>query len=130
MRVLGVSWTWYAEGYDPNTGKRQLYYYSDGTQPGTAGTDCQPVVVMSIKNGSTTYGPYDDDGFSPVKDPSTGQPPLMTDPLNVKYVAQIRLDNADLSTILLATPVVDDVTVYWDDARYHLLSYLFDNRTF
>ena len=54
----------------------------------------------------------------------------MQDPKNVKYFAQFKLNNANLGSVLLATPVLDDITVFWDDSRTHLLSYTFDNRTF
>jgi hypothetical protein len=154
VRILGLSWTWYGEPFlgdivrgtsnlasnhtddprntnnDPaNHGQFQVLY---DHAPAAAGTfplrDVKPLVSLGVKDGSQTYGPFDDDGFSAVR-ATNGTTPVIQDPKNVKYFAQFRIQ-ADFSAILLATPVLDDVTVYWDDAQAHLLSYVFDGRTF
>jgi hypothetical protein len=150
VRILGLSWTWYGEPViadpdrarnhvdDPrnrtaegeNIGQYQVLY-DHGTES-TAVTqlvDVNPRVQLGVRDGAQSYGPFDDDGFSAVRAPN-GTTPVVQDPKNVKYFAQFRLMNATFSTILLATPVLDDVTVYWDDAQSHLLSYVFDGRVF
>jgi len=91
--------------------------------------DVCPEVLLSIQDGATTYGPYDDDGFSAVRAPD-GSPPIMSNINQVKYIAQFRLTRASPGAVLLATPVLDDVTIYWDDARTRLLAYTYDNRSF
>ncbi len=148
VRILGLSWTWYGEpvfgsnlgknhtddprnkSNEPNLGQFQVLYDHQGQAGGQLPLpDVNPLVSLGIKDGSQTYGPFDDDGFSAVR-ASNGSTPVVQDPKNVKYFAQFRLMNAQFSTVLLATPVLDDVTVYWDDAQAHLLSYVFDGRTF
>ena len=127
IRVLGLSWTWYGEGIDPNTGLQTLYDYN--TPLGIAVSDVKPRVLAGIRDGNASYGPFDNDGFSAVRAPD-GTIPVIQDPKQLKYFTQFTLDQANLSTILLATPVLDDITIYWDDSRTHLLSYAFDNRSF
>ncbi len=150
VRVLGLSWTWYGEPFmttlqggvnhdvkdprnkagDENRGQYQvLYNHQDETSGVVKKVDVFPLVQLGIKDGSQTYGPFDDDGFSAVR-ALNGTTPVMQDPKNAKYFAQFRLMEAGFDSILLATPVLDDVTVYWDDTQAHLLSYVFDGRTF
>jgi hypothetical protein len=155
IRILGLSWTWFGEGMDTVSDStkvvRTLWDYntntllpaSNGLERSTYDTlmrtpnkgitpttrDVKPQVLLGIIDGATKYGPYDNDGFSAVRDVN-GQIPVMQDPKNVKWYAQFKLGAAGLGTVLLATPYLDDVTVYWDDSRTHLLSYVFDNRTF
>jgi len=132
IRILGLSWTWYGDGIDPVTGKQTLYDHNNnqfGADVGNGLPDVKPQILCGIRDGAVSYGPFPDDGFSAVKAPD-GTIPVIQDPLNAKYFAQFKLTNAGLSSILLSTPVLDDVTIYWDDSRTHLLSYAFDNRSF
>ncbi|MFN3484654.1 MAG: hypothetical protein ACK44W_04125, partial [Planctomycetota bacterium] len=128
VRVLGLSWTWFAEDVDPETGRPQLFDYNDPTL-GIAVDDVRPTLKLGIRDGQLTYGPFEDDAFSAVRAPD-GTVPVLQDPQRVRYFAQFGLEGAQLQTILLATPVLDDVTIYYDDAGTHLLSYTFDNRIF
>lgn len=128
VRVLGISWTWFAEDVDPETGRPQLFDYNDPTL-GIAVDDVRPTLKLGIRDGQLTYGPFEDDAFSAVRAPD-GTVPVLQDPRQVRYFAQFGLEGAQLQTILLATPVLDDVTLYYDDAGSHLLSYTFDNRIF
>jgi hypothetical protein len=134
IRVLGLSWTWYGDGIDPDTRQQTLLDYDnqigahDPSKPNMT-PDVKPLIQCGIRDGSVTYGPFDNDGFSAVRDPN-GMTPVIQDPKQLKYIAQFRLGAASLNTILLSTPVLDDVTIYWDDSRTHLLSYAFDNRSF
>ena len=135
VRILGVSWTWYGEetiGDDshPRRFRRVLYDWNNrAALNGLPAGDVLPSVELSIVDGSTVYGPYEDDAFSAVRAPD-GTPPIMTNPNGVKYLVHFRLKGATPSTILLSTPVLDDVTIYWDEARTRLLSYTYDNRSF
>jgi hypothetical protein len=90
----------------------------------------EPRVRLRIKDGSVylTSNP-DSDGFSAIQG-SQGAPPVIQNPADVRYEAQIELLADDLSTILLATPVLDDVTVYWDKKGVQILSYVYDTRSF
>ncbi len=135
VRILGVSWTWYGEetlGDTTNIRKfrRALYNWNNrASLNGIPANDVMPRIELSIQDGSTTYGPYEDDGFSSVR-AADGTTPVMSDPNGMKYIMHFRLMQSSPGTILLATPVVDDVTIYWDEARTRLLSYTYDNRSF
>jgi hypothetical protein len=127
IRILGLSWTWYGDDLDPVTGLQTLYDH--GGQYGVAAANVMPQVLCGIIDGSQTYGPFSNDGFSTVQAPD-GSIPVIQDPKNVKYYVQFALPQATAATILLSTPVVDDITLYYDDSRTHLLSYALDNRSF
>jgi hypothetical protein len=126
IKVLGMSWTWHGEAVDAQ-GKRLLYEYLPG---GMLGPDVKPRVRLALLDGGLPpYGPYDNDGFSAVRD-TQGKTPAIQNPAQIKYQAQFVLDDVDLSSILLATPVLDDVTLYWDDGRAPVVSYVYDTRSF
>jgi hypothetical protein len=134
LRILGMAWTWYGEIPDykltPLTtwdGHRVLYDYSKDPE-GLASQDLEPKVGAGIDDGGQIYGPFYDDGFSPILD-TKSRTPSIQDPTKLKYFVQIEVQGAG-RPILLATPVVDDVTLFWDDNQSHLLSYVFDNRSF
>ncbi len=136
VRVLGIQWTWMGEPLDEKVtpfnawdGNPVLYDYS-GTDDGSPGVDVKPLVKVGlIDGGSRTYGPFEDFSFSPVLGPDGGIP-VIQNPTQLQYVAYFELGNANDASVFLATPVLDDVTVYWDDNQTHLLSYVYDNRSF
>jgi hypothetical protein len=126
-RVIGMAWTWYGEGLDPATGKATLYDYNTLGGATPLG-DVKPKVGVGLKDGGTVY-PCWEDGFSKLTQ-SNGTIPVLSDPTQLRYVVQLRLEDVDVSSILLATPVVDDVTIYWDNPQMGLVSYVFENRSF
>ncbi len=113
VKVLGASWTWYGEESDPATGDRVLYDYS-GNAFGLPNGDLQPRVRLSLVDGGMVYGPLTDDGYSPVLDLG-GQTPVIGNPAQVKYRIGFSFGAGSTSSILLASPVLDDVTLYWSD---------------
>ncbi|MBI3857168.1 MAG: hypothetical protein HY293_15895 [Planctomycetes bacterium] len=134
LRILGMSWTWYGDLIDHNLtpyqswdGHRVLYDYSRDPQ-GLPSKDLEPKVGAGIDDGGQIYGPYYDDGFTAILN-SKSRTPVIQDPTKVKYFVQIEIQSPG-KPIMLATPVVDDVTLFWDDNQSHLLSYVFDNRSF
>lgn len=134
LRILGMSWTWYGEPIDHNftplaswDGHRVLYDYSRDPQ-GLPSKDLLPKVGAGIDDGGQIYGPYYEDGFSAVLN-TKSRTPTIQDPTKLKYFVQFEIPAAGKPT-LLASPVVDDVTLFWDDNQSHLLSYVFDNRSF
>lgn len=134
LRILGMSWTWYGELPDHNLtpynnwdGHRLLYDYSKNPQ-GLAEQDLLPKVGAGLNDGGQIYGPFYDDGFSPVLN-TKSRTPVIQNPASLNYFVQIEV-HAGGRPVLLATPVVDDITLYWDDGQSHLLSYVFDNRSF
>jgi hypothetical protein len=143
LRILGMSWTWYGEpidrfylatraagdrsSLDVATQYRALYDYSRGTD-GTPGRDLEPKVSAGIDDNGQIYGPFYDDGFSAILN-NRSRTPTITDPTKLKYYVQIEVPGA-AKPVLLASPVIDDITLFWDDNQSHLLSYVFDNRSF
>jgi hypothetical protein len=130
VQVLGISWTWYGESQDEN-GKPVMYDYNSNT--GGPARELEPKVQLGIVDGdgpgAVSYGPWDDDGYSPVETTS-GHCPTLLDPQNMHYRARFRIQGANVATILLATPVLDDVTVFWRRGGSTMISYVFDNRSF
>jgi len=134
LRILGMCWTWYGENLDHNKtpyeswdGKRVLYDYSRTTD-GTANVDLHPKVGAGVDDNGQIYGPFYEDGFSAILN-NRSRAPSVQDPTKLKYFVQIEVPGGG-KPILLASPVIDDVTVFWDDNQSHLLSYVFDNRSF
>lgn len=113
VKVLGASWTWYGDGTDPSTGARTLFDCS-GNILGMPNLDLKPAVKVSVLDGTLTYGPFSDDGFSPVLSLS-GTTPAIADPTNVHYAVHFQLSPTGSAPILLTTPVFDDVTLYWNN---------------
>jgi hypothetical protein len=137
LRVLGMSWTWYGELPDhkltPMTtwdGTRMLYDYN-GAGAGQAGLPVRPLNVRvgaGINDSGQIYGPFYDDGYSAVLN-TRSRTPSIQDPTRLTYFVQIEIPGGG-KPILLASPVIDDITLYWDDNQSHLLSYILDNRSF
>jgi hypothetical protein len=129
LRILGLAWTWYGEATDPATGKPSLLDHATPTIQ-TAPKDLKPRVRVGIEDGDLLHGPYDEDGYSDVRT-SSGSAPVIQDPTRLKYVVQFEVLEAGVSTVLLASPVLDDVTIYWQDGdRSPYVSYVIDGRTF
>jgi hypothetical protein len=135
LRILGMSWTWYGEALDPAftdpaawDGTPILYDYSGANWGGVPKSTLDIKVGAGIQDGTTDYGPFWDAAYSPILD-TNGVTPIIYDPKQVKYFVQFDL-KSQLQTILLGTPVIDDVTLFWDDNQSHMLSYVFDNRSF
>ena len=130
MQVLGLSWTWYGETHDEN-GKPVMYDYNSNS--GSPIRELEPKVQLGIVDGEAStamsYGPWDDDGFSPVE-AANGSCPTLLDPQKLRWRARFRLQGANVATILLATPVLDDVTVFWRRGGVTMISYVYDNRSF
>ena len=68
------------------------------------------------------------DGFASIRLPD-GTPPIVQDPTQIKYRVKFETTGA-FGSILLSTPVLDDVTIYFDDEQTHLLSYVFESRAY
>ena len=130
IRVLGLSWTWYGELQD-EAGKPVLYDYNSST--GGPTRELEPKVQLSIVDGqgpsALSYGPWDEDGYSAVE-ATNGSCPALTDPKHLRYRARFKIQGTNVGTILLGTPVLDDVTVYWRAQGSPLISYVLDNRSY
>jgi hypothetical protein len=81
-------------------------------------------VDLFVELDGAWYGPLEDDGWSPVRSPS-GRPPSIADPSSVRYAAKFKMGApSSKATILLASPVLDDVTLYYDRGGAESLSWV------
>jgi hypothetical protein len=104
-RLLGVSWTEFAEEYDPAMKPKTLDY---STTPPTELMPEESSVDLGFDVAGTAHGPYRNPTFSPV-----GRPIEVDGP--VRYTAKLKIGlGKSRSPILLATPVLDDVTLFFD----------------
>jgi hypothetical protein len=96
-------------------------------------TAAQMYVLVGPVAGPRTFGPYHNEGWSAIRDshensviPTViGNPVELTDTEIVRFRVKLRVGNLDpLNTVLLATPVVDDVTLYFDYGTVTYLSYV------
>ncbi len=133
-RVLGVAWTVYAEEYDSTgaagTLRPKMLDYSSWPGPGelrpAAAADANGFTAETIADlwmvvDGTTYGPYRNEMFSPVRDAS-GNPVEVAS--SVQYRVKLKIGPKTASTILLATPVLDDVTVFTDTGNPEIVGWL------
>jgi len=161
-RLLGVSWTWFAEGYatgvSSSTGQTEynlvpvMYNYQNPDNPtpmyqtvsGQLNDKVEATARLFILaknqtfplNDSTTSG-YTDDGFSQILDLDANgkEIPLELTPSeaeNIKYRVWFKIKGFDteatrMSAILLATPVFEDVTLYFDSGDVEFLLYALVN---
>jgi hypothetical protein len=135
VRVLGISWTWYGEPVDPTVtplgtwdGKPVLYTYQEG---GVPIKNVLPKIEIDLLDGKILLkGQTSAGGDWVTFSTSGGSIPVILNPGDLRYNARVILQDSDFSTLLLATPVLDDVTLYWDEGRPRLVSYMFDMRSF
>lgn len=137
-RVIGVAWTAYAEEYDSNCActagipcgmrPRMLDYSSwppTVLAPAAAadanGHSAESVADFWMVIDGVTYGPYRNEMFSAVKD-AAGGPVEVTS--SVQYRTKLKIGPKTPSTILLATPVLEDVTVFFDCGTPEIVGWL------
>ncbi|MBI2931237.1 MAG: hypothetical protein HYY16_06270 [Planctomycetes bacterium] len=106
-RILAAAWTWYPESVSW-TGQPQI-------KDAFSETELTVFVEMRlIHNGVERPEIFTDSGGSAVPD-------LIVDPADsFRYRLLVRLQNASPQTILLATPVIDDVTLYVSSSSEYL----------
>ena len=97
-------------------------------EPMKPATRLKPTVKVTLYDAVENYGTLENEYFSPVLD-AQGNTPIIKDPKTVKYRVEMSAGGA-FGDILLASPVFDDITLFVDDNQSHLLSYVFDNRSF
>ena len=142
IRILGLTWTWYGEDTaDDQWGSPTLgdYNVPAGAFPiGIAPPDLQPNVrVTAILDGSQppllteipTAAEKYNDGFATVRDPLTNGPAVIQNPTDVKYRVHFTVGGG-VGAILLSSPVLEDVTIYYDDGKSHLMSYVFVTKAY
>jgi hypothetical protein len=103
--VVGLSWTWFGEGVDPH-GRPTLLDCSEDPE-----TTLYPEVGLSLLVDDVSSDEYLDDRYSAIL--SGGEFLPILDESLLKIQVRIGLPGAEISSLLLATPVVDDITLYW-----------------
>ena len=125
-RLLGVSWTWYAEKYNSEVLGNTLggmpsltpvmVDYQNPAGPVELRQE-KACVRLFLKVDELRY-PLNDpmgftnDAFSSIQD-SHGQPVALGEAGKFRYQVKFRIEGADSTTVLLSTPVLDDVTFYY-----------------
>jgi hypothetical protein len=124
-RVVGISWTSYAEDYDQSgtTMRPKMYDYSSWPPlelyPGNESTADLWMIVDGV-----TYGPYQEEGFSSVQNTKGDPVPVMAE---ARYRAKLKMGPKSPSTILLASPVLDDVTIFFDLGQPEMIGWVLIN---
>jgi len=106
-QILGASWTWYPEKSGKN-GEPLMVDYRTTDQ-------LQAQVTMTmVVNGAPVGDPIRIDGGSPVRS-------LWVSPGDkLNYRLNFHLPDSELDSILLATPIVDDVTIFYSTGTRYL----------
>lgn len=117
-RVLGVAWTEWAEEYD-REGPMMLDH--SVSPPRALRPEAGGFADLYVEADGAWTGPFRNDGWSAVRTPS-GRPPEGS---RFRYAAKLKMGGpATPGTILLASPVLDDVTVYFDRGGPEILSWV------
>ncbi len=126
VRLLGISWTWYAEKYGSEVAGNTLGgqvslvpYMIDYQNPGTPADLRQEkscarlfVSVDNLRYPLNDPMGFANDAYSPIVD-QAGQAVSLGDAAKFRYHVKFRVEGADASTVLLTSPVLDDVTFYY-----------------
>jgi len=100
VRILGASWTWYPESADKTGNPIVIDHLANDPLEAR-------VNLTMVRNDSSVGSPLRNDGGSPVHS-------LILTPGDVlKYRLNFHLPAAEIDSILLATPIVDDVSIYF-----------------
>jgi hypothetical protein len=124
-RVLGVAWTELAPDYDREGTTLRPKLLDASTAPPTElrpaadadlnGYAGESVADVGLIVGESWTGPFRNPTFSPARGPS-GRPLTIRDGDPVRYTAKLKTGlRGRTSAILLSSPVLDDVTVFFDD---------------
>jgi len=100
VKILGAAWTWYPEGADPK-GQPTVTDHLNNDR-------LEARVTLTMVLNDKPVGPaLHSDGGAEI------QMPVVNPGDVLKYRLQFHLPAAELDSILLATPVVDDVSIYY-----------------
>mgnify|MGYP001558393108 CR=1 FL=1 len=96
----------------------RLFVWADGQKFPIV--DPVPTDTLGIQDG------FMDDGFSQITC-LDGKPYSVTNAQDIKYQIWFQLKNVSTSTVLLATPVFEDVTLFFDQGDVEFLLYALVN---
>jgi hypothetical protein len=126
VRLLGVAWTWYAEKYGNEIAGNTLggqvsmvpvmVDYQNPAGPSDLKQDkaCARIYVTvdNLRYPLNDPNGLANDAFSPIQD-QAGQALSLGDGAKFQYHVKFKVEGADMSTVLLSSPVLDDVTFYY-----------------
>lgn len=123
--VLGVSWTELAEDYDrTGTTMRPTLTDASSAPPGELRPDGDSVADLSLEVDGVPFGPFRNSAYSPART-SAGKPPEIGAGGTLRYSAKLKIGTTGRpAPILLATPVIDDVTIFFDDGGPKILGWV------
>jgi hypothetical protein len=107
VRVLGASWTWYPEKHGKNGEPTAIDHHSHDPL-------ASRVHMTMLLNHQPVGDPLQNEAGSPIR-------ALFVNPGDVlNYRLHVGLPDAELDSILLGTPVIDDVTIYYTAGTKYL----------
>jgi hypothetical protein len=124
-RLLGIAWTELAEDYDRQGPAMSpvLFDYS-AESPRALHPAGGTVADLWVRAGGAAFGPFHDPGYSVVKTPA-GTPPEVGEGEEVRWAAKLKMGGpASPGAVLLSTPVLDDVTIYFDRGGPEILGWI------
>ena len=133
-RVLGISWTELAEDYDrTGTVMRPKLLDASTTPPGELrpsaaadinGYEGESVADLALEVDGVSFGPFRNPAYSPART-SKGAPPSIGAAGTLRYSAKLKIGKTGRAApVLLATPVIDDVTIFFDDGGPKILGWI------
>ena len=116
VRLLGASWTWFAEAVDPVTGEPLLVN-------STTGGYLHPQVTVSFLEGGTETAALTDERYSRIFQ-GDGLPLELTG--DFQYRVRFKIPDQQWDSILLATPVFDDLTIFYQTSQSIFVRYVME----
>lgn len=131
VKILGISWTVFAEDYDLSLGKiRPAFYNYQNNPPDAMYTpnlkdvndfEANGTCIVYLDVNGQMAGPFGNDGYSPVH---LNANQLICQELVYKLSFRVGSEAAFLGTTLLATPIFDDITIFYSQGSPQFLSYI------
>ncbi len=124
-RLLGVSWTWFGELNDRNPPFLPLLVDYGAANAGNP-SYLKPILEVTVQVDKAWSMPVTEEGYSPITD-LRGAPLDVEDSTNLRWSAQFRwASSIPVGAILLATPYLDDLTLYFDTGDSGFVNYYFN----
>ena len=115
IRILGASWTWFTGKVDSSTGESLLD--DNATKNGVL----HPKVTLSILENGTETAPLTDERYSTVSGPDGLPLELAGD---FQYRVRFSIPDQQFDSILLETPVFDDLTIFYQTSQSIFVHYV------
>ncbi len=116
IRLIGAQWTYYGEEADLSGARLSEKIHDYGPTETDFPVECQ----LSILQGKDTHGPFKQAAWSRLA-AADGTPIVLSGPF--RYRVQFRIPGLGLDTSLLATPIFDDVTIFYQEEQTVFTSY-------